>query len=129
MSAPNDINSQIAFKRGWTWSEHALRFVDTQGGTQQPTPSWTHWQSPQGYASHCPDYVGTVQGVSIMIQALNDWERSIGSTKRWYITHVPNGFTCQRRVGVEAWDSYTSKHLGCCVGEAYVSTKEAADES
>lgn len=125
MLAPTDRNERIALARRWTWQEQADAAFYVGGHKH----GFTHWRNPDGKPLDVPDYVGTLEGVSEMLRGLNDWERSIGSIKRWYITHVPNGFTCQRRIGVEVWESYTSKEPGDCVGDAWLSMfgKEAAD--
>ena len=134
MPAPTDRNARIALATGWTWHEEDFFLAPDFGSVPELR---THWLAPiakgERYAvpGTPPDYVGTLEGVSEMLRGLNDWERSIGSIKRWYITHVPNGFTCQRRIGVEVWESYTSKEPGDCVGDAYLSVfgKEDADAS
>ncbi|GAI91192.1 unnamed protein product, partial [marine sediment metagenome] len=126
------LNDRIAKAKGWTRSEKRVPFTNLRYDPEiWCVHKYTHWHNPKGKPAPRPDFTGTLEGVAGMLRGLCNREREIGSTKRWYITHTPNGYTCQRAVGVEVWESYTSEQFGLCVGEAWLSVfgEEAADGS
>jgi len=95
MAAPSDRNARIALVKGWSMAQ-------VQIGAR-------------------PDFVGTLEGVDMML-----WE--LGPA--WSVRRFQNKWICYHTFGLLVLaESFLSDKLGDCVGDAWLSVKEAADGS
>lgn len=117
MPVPKDVNSQIALKKGWEWLEEKGAHF---------------WRNPAGNIWPRPDFVGTLKGVSGMLQELQDREKE--TSHNWMI---------RWSTFLKVWDvwkeddhtrerfaqflSTKEEGFGVAVGRAYLSMEEVSD--
>ena len=136
MPAPSDRNSRIALVKGWTYIPLADRvgsFVQRFG---------TGWRNPKGEPATRPDFTGTLEGVAGLLRQLQeDQHRKEKALRRrpdvylhWSWRYVPQEkiYACDLRnqsgYRHRSFDSPDDRP-GDCVGEAYMSVKEATGAS
>ena len=116
----SDVNDRIAKAKGWEWRPKAQMYVSPNGSL---------------YADAAPNYVGTLEGVAGMLRELNEgeeapvywtWgycplEETVPMSPCYIVTQHCGDVYCT----VQAHSDPT--HPGDCVGEAYLSMKEAND--
>ena len=118
MPAPTDlsINDRIALAKGWTYYEYEERDVARS------------WFDPKGASRSRLDWTGTLEGVSGMLRELHEagrrcsWSYNIHTHK--YICIEDTEFFDDDVIAESPED-----HPGDCVGDAWLSVKEAADGS
>ena len=139
MPAPNDRNALIALVKGWTWIARDP-VIETGWGRldlSRLSPDVGEWRNPQGEPAMHPDFVGTLEGVAGMLSELNSlrgqcWVWIVnpeGGTGTQYT--IENPASCFRIDATAPlypprFDSPRDRP-GDCVGEAYLSMKEAVD--
>ena len=142
MSVPTDLNSEIALAEGWTWVEelyiqikpiatpHYGRWLDEDLIEKETT----HWLSPDGKPAMCPNYVGTTEGIAMMLQKLHYWHMYwVAVADTWHMLTTPRekvtrhgagAWICKRyRDGIGVADDFFTSPFekpGHCVGEAYL---------
>ena len=120
MPAPTDRNARIALAKGWTWHKHDFFLAPDFGNVPELR---THWLDPDSEPAMLPDYLGTLEGVDMML-----WE--LGPV--WSVRRFQNKWMCYHTFGpLVLAESFLSDKLGDCVGDAWLSVfeKEAADAS
>lgn len=118
MPAPTDLNSQIAFKKGWTWNEE-LHICSADRGY---APS--HWRDPEGEPAVRPDFVGTLEGMSELMRDLCE----TGLRFRWYWVEGPSTDPSAKQFVCYSPDFlYLTRspfeHSGVCLGEMWVKVR------
>jgi len=117
MAAPSDRNARIALAKGWIFrpEKHPYR------------PAL--WQQPDGtVVAFRPDFVGTLEGVSGMLRELYE---ATDRVLEVLLMPFNDGVQCildtvssEERYFWAPWERW-----GDCVGDAWLSVKEAADGS
>jgi len=116
----SDINDRIAKVKGWEWSEKKLVVTNRHG-----IGCWfTHWRNPQGEPANAPppDFTGTLEGMAgLMREIMEEGQHLV-----W--TPQVDGYMCADAdwPRLLCWFSGLDRP-GDCVGEAYLSVKEAGD--
>jgi len=125
MPTPTDRNARIALANGWTWHKHDFFLAPDFGNLPELR---THWLDSEGEPAMVPDFVGTLEGVSGMLRELHEagrrcsWSYNIHTHK--YICIEDTEFFDDDVIAESPED-----HPGDCVGDAWLSVKEAADGS
>jgi len=131
MSATTDLNSRIALAKGWTWHEESF-FLAPDFGTLPELR--THWLVPildgERYAEPGipPDYVGTLEGLAGLMREMAE----AGRYCSWGYDIHTRMYNC-----IEDTEFFDDELMaesppdrpGDCVGEAYLSMKEATHAS
>ena len=135
MPAPTDRNALIALAKGWTRDEKpwfrtkpgAIPHYDRWLGEDLIEKEVTHWLNPEGKAAIRPDFVGTLEGVSGMLRELYE-----ATDKVLEVLLMPfnDGFQCvvDMAEGPPRYFWSPWERFGDCVGDAYLSMKEAAND-
>lgn len=133
MTILSDINDRIAERKGWTWDTETAYLL-----TKPPVPfrvlamnepheyETTRWVNPEGKPAVCPDFTGTLEGMSGLLWELGpQW-----AWGPWYggWNNQPNVWTCFEKnhqvldEGRESHSFFSSKDRpGDCVGKAWLS--------
>ena len=151
------LNDRIALAKGWRRAcyrqrtPHPNRCEKELGPWCETCPlnSWAEWIDPAGKPTIRPDFVGTLEGLAGLMRELNQktfphcyWTWGYDPNPDWFPgwnRYVDEGCVGQElgRYYVERGTQNTSvinfesppDRPGDCVGEAYLSVKEAADAS
>lgn len=136
----SDLNDRIAKAKGWT---------RVAASKEKPAQHWPdgfiwmfpHWLDVNGRPhGHVPDFTGTLEGVAGLMRELQQKQDridernpycSIDGRSVWswrYLTHRKQYFcTCKNAITQTEYAGFTSPddRPGDCVGEAYLTMKEA----
>lgn len=124
MPARNDLNDRIAIAKGWRWKKllATVRGYEALG---------THWRNPKGRPALRPDFTGTLEGVAGMLWELGNWEWLPTTKERaWYLPRrdeITENWICMPHQRDRPMFISGLDRPGDCVGDAYLSMKEAAD--